>query len=451
MPWTWLWNLCYVCLLVAVSPVLLYHAVVRGKYREGWAEKLRGELPRCDGEIPTMWLHAVSVGEVLQLEPLLCQLKAERPDWRFVITTTTTTGLQVARQKYPDDVVCYAPLDFSWAVRKAMRRINPQVIVLIELEIWPNLLAVATSSDVPVLLVNGRISAKSYRRYRRAKPLLKSTFARLTRAAVQTDEYAHRLCDLGVPAERIHVTGSIKFDRVDTTRCAALTQELRRCFDIAENETVLIAGSTQYPEEEIALRVYRRLLPRFPALRLILVPRHKERFDEVAALVEREGFSLIRRSRPKHSNACDGMPRVGLLDTLGELSACWGLADVAFVGGSLTRRGGQNMIEPAGYGAAVLFGPNTHNFKDVVEMLLSRDAACVVRSETEFGETVGRLLNDREAAGAMGRRAQDFVLGQQGATARTVSVMLPDCGNSAKNGNTPCNSSQDRLSWGDAA
>ncbi|MDA0834936.1 MAG: 3-deoxy-D-manno-octulosonic acid transferase [Planctomycetota bacterium] len=459
MPWAWFWNACYVCFIVAASPVLVYRIIVLGKYREGWGEKLRGRLPLLDDEAPTMWLHAVSVGEVLQLEPLLEKLKAARPGWRFVITTTTSTGLQVARRKYPIDIVCYAPLDFSWAVHRAMQRIKPQLIVLVELEIWPNLLATAKANAVPVLLVNGRISARSFRRYKKIRWLLHSTFSSLSEAAVQNDEYFERLCKLGVPRRRLHVTGSIKFDCIHNDRFETLIHELKAGFGIAPDETVFIAGSTQHPEEEIALAVYRKLLPKHPSLRLILVPRHKERFDEVATLIERQGWPLIRRSRQRQHEAAGKItirtttiPHIGLLDTLGELTACWGLADIAFVGGSLTRRGGQNMIEPASYGAAVVFGPHTHNFKDVVEMLLSHQAACVVHNAAEFHRVIAELVDDRNTARQMGSRARVLVHNQQGATDRTMNVVLPYCAfHSKNNSHKPCILPPDSLSSGRAA
>ncbi len=249
--------------------------------------------------------------------------------------------------------------------------------------------------------------------------------------AIQNDIYAQRMRELGAPPESVHVTGSIKFDAVETDRHNPQTTEIRRAFAIADDAPVFIAGSTQSPEEDYALAAYREIRKRVPELRLILVPRHKERFEEVARLVQSQGFALTRRSTPNatppHSESTDNKSSdelpVLLLDTLGELSACWGLADIAFVGGSLTKRGGQNMIEPAGYGAAVLFGPNTRNFRDVVEILLKNDAAAVVHNAEELTTRVQTLLQSRSTRLEMGRRAQQLVLAQQGATARTVALI----------------------------
>ena len=415
----WILNLVYVALLLAVSPVLLYRRWVHGKYRDGWSEKLWGRLPERDGSRPCLWLHAVSVGEVLQLRPLMNLLTSQRPGWDFVITTTTRTGLDVAKKEFAQHTVCYCPLDFSWAVRRAIARVKPSAIVLVELELWPNLVLTANRLGVPLALINGRVSEKSFRGYRRIRPLISRLLSGFELLAVQNEEYADRLRTLGAPNERLHLTGSIKFDGVKSDRANAKTSELRQFFGLRSDERIFIAGSTQAPEESFALDTWQTLRSEFPNLRLILVPRHKERFDEVAALVISRGLTLQRRS-----NEVSTSGDVLLLDTLGELGACWGLAEVAFVGGSLTQRGGQNMLEPAAFGAAVLFGPNTWNFRDIVEQLLSRDSARVVRSADELTSTVRMLLRDSAEAIQLGSRARDFVATQQGAAARTVDLLL---------------------------
>ena len=415
----WILNLVYVALLLAVSPVLLYRRWVHGKYRDGWSEKLWGRLPERDGSRPCLWLHAVSVGEVLQLRPLMNLLTAQRPGWDFVITTTTRTGLDVAKKEFAQHTVCYCPLDFSWAVRRAIARLKPSAIVLVELELWPNLVLTANRLGVPLALINGRVSEKSFRGYRRIRPLIARLLSGFELLAVQNEEYADRLRNLGAPSERLHLTGSIKFDGVKSDRSNAKTSELRQFFGLRSDERVFIAGSTQAPEESLALDTWQALRSEFPNLRLILVPRHKERFDDVAALVTSRGLTLQRRS-----NDVRGDGDVLLLDTLGELGACWGLAEIAFVGGSLTQRGGQNMLEPAAFGAAVLFGPNTWNFRDIVEQLLARDAARVVRSADELTATVRTLLRDSAAVRDLGSRAREFVATQQGAAARTVELLL---------------------------
>ena len=436
----WLLNVSYFLLLLAVSPLLLFRSIVYGKYRDGWNEKLWGNLPCRVSSGPCVWFHAVSVGEVLQLQAVVAELKARHPECEVVVSTTTSTGHAVARDRFPHDTVCYFPLDFSWAVNRALMRVRPSLVALVELELWPNFVLAASRQAVPLVLINGRISDRSYRGYRHIRPIMRCMLRRFQVLAAQNETYAQRLIDLGAPSDRVEITGTIKFDRIETDRQNPRTLELRRAFGIGSHERVLVAGSTQNPEERYALETWLALRDDHPDLRLILVPRHKERFDEVAQLVSERGLDLIRRStiRPAASTSnvastsdatpagsqMRNCPPVLLLDTLGELAACWGLADIAFVGGSLTNRGGQNMIEPAGYGATVLFGPNTHNFYEIVEALLGRKAARVVTDARDLTGTVRYFLEHPEASRQQGEAAQEFVLSQSGATARTVALIL---------------------------
>jgi 3-deoxy-D-manno-octulosonic-acid transferase len=429
----WIFNLVYILLIAACSPLLVYKMVTQGKYRTGWKQKFLGLHPVRNSIKPCLWLHAVSVGEVLQLEKVILELKKEQPETEFLITTTTVTGFDVALKKYPEDQVCYFPLDFSWAVSNAMKRIKPSAIVLVELELWPNFILAANQRGIPLALINGRMSDKSFRGYLKIRPLIRMLFSKFQQISVQTEEYANKLEQLGVDGEKIQITGSIKFDHVETSRQNPKTIHLKELFGIQNHETVLIAGSTQAPEEEYILQTYQALKSEFPDLRLIIVPRHKERFEQVAELINSNLLPLIRRSKISQtdkvvSDSAKVSP-VLLLDTLGELSACWGLADIAFVGGSLGSRGGQNMIEPSGYGAAVLFGPNTKNFRDVVELLLQKNAAKVVLNKDELTEVVHNFLSNPEDAVALGERAKKAVLSQKGATAKTVEsilTMLPE-------------------------
>jgi 3-deoxy-D-manno-octulosonic-acid transferase len=415
-------NLVYLGLVALASPVLLYRCLVLGKYREGWREKLLGRLPRRSSDRPVVWFHAVSVGETLLLKPILEELTRQGLDCEIVISTTTQTGQAVAREKYPGCQIVYFPLDFSWSVRSALERVRPDLIVLVELELWPNFIREADRRNIPLTLINGRLGEKSHRSYRRIRMLVSNLLRRFRTIAVQSEEFALRFQDLCAVPETVWVTGSIKFDQVEIDRENPRTRELRRYFGISAGEVVFIAGSTQSPEEAFALTVYEELKPMFPELRLILVPRHRERFEEVAHLVAQRKLPLVRRSTGRPASDSGGQA-VLLLDTLGELSAGWGLADIAFVGGSLTQRGGQNMIEPAAYGAAVLLGPNTWNFRDVVALLSAGDAVRVVQSEQDLGNTVYSLLAVREARAKLGRRARALVLPQQGATRRTVALL----------------------------
>lgn len=452
----WLLNILWCGVLLAASPVLLYRLVRHGKYRHSWRERLQGELPRLpDTKGTRFWFHAVSVGEVILLETVLADL-SERgdPNAEIVISATTHTGLDVARQKFPQHTVCCFPLDFSWSVRQALQRIQPSRIVLVELELWPNFILEAERTGIPLSLINGRLSERSFRGYSKVAWLMRRLISSFDQLAVQSEEYARRFIQLGANADRVTTTGSVKFDRVATDRENPQTNTLRLAFGLTPDEPVFVAGSTVAPEEGIALEAWQQVRRTHPNLRLILVPRHKERFEEVARLVESRNLKLLRRtdSVPSQGNELsdiepatlnlqswafnvgsstfldDGLPPelppVILLDTLGELSACWGLADFAFVGGSLADRGGQNMIEPAGYGAAICFGPDTRNFRDVVSALLKRKAARIVEDEIDLEETLLTWLADREAAEAQGARAKGFVLSQHGATVKTINCLL---------------------------
>ncbi|MBT5019361.1 MAG: 3-deoxy-D-manno-octulosonic acid transferase [Planctomicrobium sp.] len=415
-------NLIYLLLLAVISPALIYQRWKHGKYRDGWSQKLWGQLPQRQSlERQKVWLHAVSVGEVLQLQQVVRELRQRTDSLDILISTTTHTGYQVASEKFTDCEVAYFPLDFSWSVRNALRRVQPDLIVLVELELWPNFLSTAKQRGIPVVLINGRLSEKSFRGYKKLKWLFAKLLNQLNHIAVQSQEYRDRFIALGCRLEIISVTGSIKFDGVQTNRKRPPVEELREFFQLNENEVIFIAGSTQSPEEEMALEAYSSVLTHVPQARLIIVPRHPERGATIAKSITDAGFSVIQRSTGMSSGS--GVMNVGLLDTVGELNDCWALADAAFVGGSFGDRGGQNMLEPAAYGAAVCFGPNTRNFRQIVELLKSQHAAETVQNQAELNQFVLRMLSDLSHAREMGSRAKQLVLAQQGATDKTVQVI----------------------------
>lgn len=418
----YLLNVVYAVLLFFAAPWLIYQAVYRGKYRQGFAAKLLGRIPRREGRLPCVWFHAVSVGEVHLLEPLISEIARRAGNWQCVVSTTTMTGFDAARRKYPDLSVFYCPLDFSWAVRTAMKRVRPNVLVLTELELWPNLIAAAKAADAQVAIVNGRLSEHSYRGYRRIRWALRTTMRRLDLVGAQNAAYAQRFRALGARAGIVRVTGSLKYDGARTDRQNAVTQSLCEVAGIKPDDLVFLAGSTQDPEEGVALDVYRRLRNEHPRMRLVLVPRHPHRFDGVAHILKASGEPFIRRTDLTEGAKPDEA-RVLLVDTVGELSHWWARTDVAFVGGSLGKRGGQNMIEPAAYGAAVCFGPNTRNFRDVVEALLTHEAAVVVHDADDLTAFVRRCLEDAAYRDGLGHRAATFVSGQLGAAARTFELL----------------------------
>jgi 3-deoxy-D-manno-octulosonic-acid transferase len=417
-------NFVYIAILFVLAPVLICRMIRSGKYREGWWEKLWGDAPLRIGERPCLWFHAVSVGEVLLLRPLVAEMARRRPNWEVVISTTTTTGLAVARRTFPELITFYAPSDFSWATRRAMGQIRPAVLALVELELWPNLIRSAKRAGAKVAIINARLSARSYRGYRYLRRPLGTTLRRIDVVAAQDDDYARRFVELGVPEERVSVTGSVKYDGLESDRNNARTRTLRNELGLSHSDLVFVAGSTMEGEEAAALAAYRAARLQHPRLRLVLVPRHAERFDSVADWLASSGESVVRRSqltlRPAQSPVAI-RDSIILIDTIGELAAVWGLADVAFVGGSLHRgRGGQNMMEPAAYGASVLFGPHTSNFRETVEQLLARNAARRVADANELVLRLQEALDDPEAAAARGEAGRSFVLAQHGASGRTL-------------------------------
>ncbi len=417
----YLLNVVYLALVVVVSPCLVWSAWRKGKYREGWRQKAFGLAPLRRGNRPCLWLHAVSVGEVNLLTPLLERLERRYPDWEIVISTTTRTGFELAKKKYSPRTVFYCPLDFTWAVKSALGRIRPNVLVLAELELWPNLITTAKRRGVKIAVINGRLSDKSSRGYRRIRPLVSRLLKNINLLAVQNDDYAQGFIELGAHPETVITTGSIKFDGVETDRNNSRTRTLANLAGIESNDIVFLAGSTQAPEEQLALSTFLQLRDEWPQLRLILAPRHPERFEETARLLDASGVAWRRRSTLRSSNAKG--ERVLLVDAMGELGAWWGLAHIAYVGGSMGNRGGQNMIEPAAYGAAVSFGPRTHNFREIVAAMLSANAACVVHSGEELTAFVRRCLQDPKFATELGRNARSLVSCQQGAADRTVELL----------------------------
>ena len=427
-------NAVYIVLVLLVSPWLMLQSFRHGKYRDGFAAKFFGRVPVRNNARPCIWLHAVSVGEVNIVATLIPVLRKRWPGHDLYITTTTASGYRLAKKKFAEWEVCYAPLDFSWAIRTAMQRIRPSALLLMELELWPNLIDIASGQGVSVAIVNGRLSEKSHRGYQRIRHWIAPSLQNVDLVAAQNETYAERFLALGSCGDRVVVTGNVKFDSVEFDRSNPRTEHLRRLAKIDTDHRVFVAGSTQAPEEQVALTAWQQVSAENPDLWLLIVPRHPERFDEVARLLDESGLPWVRRSEVDEMSGesanemCPGedlSARILLVDTIGELAAWWGVADVAFVGGSLGDRGGQNMIEPAAFGSAVCFGPNTKNFRDVTESLIVESAAAVVRDANEMATFLGEHLADRDADfdSTMGGRASRLVQSQAGATEATGDAL----------------------------
>ncbi|MBM4039757.1 MAG: 3-deoxy-D-manno-octulosonic acid transferase [Planctomycetes bacterium] len=410
---------------VLASPLLAYKALTSEKWRTGYRERFGRVAPR-EGEAPCVWVHAVSVGEMNLIRPLIADLADAHPDWEIALSTATNTGRAMAEKLYPGRRAFYYPLDFSCAVARTLRRIRPSLILLVELEVWPNFLAAAERRSVPVVIVNGRLSEKSFGRYRLIRSLVRRWLRRVTRFCVQSDATAGRLKALGAPAERVTVTGNLKFDSApsDEDRLKAGLQTLGEGFGLGPDEPVLVGGCTWPGEDEALVGIYRRLKAQTPSLRLVLAPRQADRFGPVAQLIRRAGLPCVRRSALKEG--ARGEPgAVVLLDTMGELARVYGLATLAFVGGSLIPHGGQSTIEPSAHAKPVLFGPHTANFRDVNEQLLAHGAARRVADAAELEAALSDLLAHPEAAAAMGQKARQVVDTNRGATRRTLEALEP--------------------------
>ncbi|HYV38322.1 MAG TPA: 3-deoxy-D-manno-octulosonic acid transferase [Gemmataceae bacterium] len=416
----YLLNLLYCSVLIFLSPWLLYKALTTGKYRRGLWHKLTGRAFRRKGNAPCIWFHGVSVGEIHLLQHVVAAFRRRHLNWHCVISTTTDTGFAEAEKRFPGCPVFWWPFDFTWAVKRALRRVRPDVIVLAEGELWPNFLTCAKRQAMRVAVVNGRMSPRSLARYQKLSGLARRVWGKLDLVAAQTADYARNFEALG--ARTVHVTGSVKYDGANGDRNNPRTRQFRELFGVQSNDLILVAGSTQDPEERIVLDIYRRAAAVHPNLRLFLVPRQQDRFEPVAGLLQRSGLPFVRRSTI--SGPRTDSRGIVLVDTIGELGALWGLADVAFVGGSLDgQRGGQNMIEPAAYGAAVVFGPHVWNFKEIAGRLLENGAAVQVKNAEELEKEIERLLADAKARDEMGAAGRDLVHSQQGATERTLVLL----------------------------
>jgi len=402
-------------------PFWLYQMARHGKYRRGFSERM-GRVPaRVAGNSQqrVIWVHAVSVGEVQAVAGLVGILKKKMPEFRVVVSTTTDTGQDLARKRFGEENVFYFPMDFGFAVRAYAQALRPELVVLAETEFWPNFLRILRGSGAQIAVVNGRISDRSWPRYRRFQWALRRVLGNISLFLVQTESDKARLQSIGADIERIHVTGNLKFD-VTLPESPPIVDKLRCAFAEHGAGPVLVCGSTVEDEEPALLRAFENVRVSHPRAVMILAPRHPERFDAVSSLLQQMGISSHRRSRWDGEDLAGG---VLLVDTIGELAALYALADVAFVGGSLVPRGGHNIIEPAQHGVAIVTGNHTENFRDIVGLFQSRDAVRIV-SLAELPLTLMHLLDNTAERTALGRRAKETVLSQMGATARTVEALL---------------------------
>ena len=422
-------DILYLLVGLAYSPVVIYRAVRHNRYRTGWDQRF-GKISRRSPEKRCIWLHAVSMGEVNAAKTLIKELKNRFGDFELVISTTTDTGFARATTLFgANHQVFYFPFDFSWVIRRAFKRIQPAICLLMELEVWPNFVGTARRLDIPVVVVNGRMSDRSFPKYKRARRLIRHIFRKVTLVLAQTEEYARRFREIGAVAENVVVTSSLKYDTAQITDkvegADALAAQLR-----IGDERLWIAGGTGPGEEKILLDVYQNIKQqdKFRDLRLVIVPRKPERFDEVAELIKQSGFELIRYSRLKNQvegassieYQASSIEPVILGDTMGDLRKFYSLATIIFVGRSLVPLGGSDMIEAAALGKCTLFGPHTFNFTQTAEALLADRGALLVKDPQELLETMQKCLLEPDFADEIARNGREVIRKNQGATAKSI-------------------------------
>jgi 3-deoxy-D-manno-octulosonic-acid transferase len=403
-------------------PYWLVRMATQGKYREGLWERL-GRVPhrlRASDPRKTIWVHAVSVGEVLAASRLVKELSTRLPQYRVLLSTTTRTGQRLAKERAGASHAFYFPLDFPWIVKRYLRVLDPVLVVLVETELWPNLLSACRRAQIPVALVNGRISDRSLPRYLRLRRLWKGILAGISILLAQSEEDAKRLKAIGAPAGRVWFTGNLKYD-VRSAEPASITAVLRE--KLAPGARVLVCGSTLEGEEEILLNAFHQLLKTIPDCVMILAPRHPERFGRVAGLLKHGEEPYVRRSNWIKRPAKIKPGTIVLLDSIGELASVYALASVAFVGGSLVPAGGHNPLEPAQFAVPVVMGTHYSNFRAVIDTLVEAEALKLASTENLL-PMLENLLTDHDAASAQGVRALEVFHQQAGATGRTITALL---------------------------
>jgi len=414
---------------VIASPYLAYQAIRYKKYVSSFGQRM-GYLPvtfNLDGE-ESIWIHAVSVGEALTVRALIADLKQRYPKFRIFLSTTTMAGQQVARRNVQDiDAVFYFPFDLSFIVRRTLRLVNPRLFIMMETEIWPNLLRECKRRNVATVMVNGRISSRSYPRYKLARPFFRRVLADIDRFCMQSEESARRLVDIGADPDRVVVTGSLKFDSMEMPGAASIEgrgqNRVLRYFRMASGRPVIVAGSTMRDEEDIVLQAFRRVKSNVGGANplLVIAPRNPDRFSEVAHLVRNQAFVIARRT----DLPIDAEPRaeVVVLDTMGELAQVYQIATAVFVGGSLVDVGGHNILEPAVFGKPILFGPHMQNFKEIADAFITHDAGIQVHNARGLADALIGLLADPVRRARLGAAARALVESNRGAKDKSLGVI----------------------------
>jgi 3-deoxy-D-manno-octulosonic-acid transferase len=422
-----LYSLLIVIFGVLASPYLAYQALRYKKYIGSLGQRM-GYLPvsfNLDGE-DSIWIHAVSVGEALTVRALIADLRRRYPTLRIFLSTTTLAGQQVARRNVPDvDAVFYFPFDLGFIVRRTLRLVRPRIFIMMETEIWPNLLRQCKRMGVATVMVNGRISSRSYPRYKLGRVFFRRVLADIDKFCMQSEESARRLIDIGAEPVRVVVTGSLKFDSMEVPGATTIEgrgqNRVLRYFRMTSGRPVIVAGSTMGDEEEVVLQAFRRIKGSVANPLLIIAPRNPERFGEVVQLAKNQAFVTVRRS----DLPIDAEPRaeVVVLDTIGELAQVYQIATAVFVGGSLVENGGHNILEPAVFGKPIVFGSHMQNFKEIADTFLAHEAGIQVSHARGLEEALLGLLTDPVRRARLGAAARALVESNRGAKDKSLAVI----------------------------
>ncbi len=418
----------YNILLIIAFPFILLILIAKPRCRHGLLQRL-GRLPLTLKTLdsPLLWVHAVSLGEVIAVVPLVKRLHQQYPEWNLIVSTVTETGREAVEQQLAGVAQhCYCPLDFPWAVDAYIRRLRPLAFLFVETELWPNLLKGFARQDIPTILVNGRISSDSFQRYQYVQSFMTQVLSTVTLSLMQSERDARRLIELGADPETVHASGNMKFDHLSDESDNSPSPVPYSVLGLSENEKVLIAGSTHSEEEEQLLRCYKRLSKSVPSLVLLLAPRHIERTQHVEEQVLSQGLQCARKSHLAGTDEVEidrNRPRVIILDTRGELSSMYSLGWIAFVGGTLIPIGGHNLLEPARWGVPVFFGPYTDHCSEIAQLLCEAGGGIKVHDEHDLFESIMHAYQHSSWTQEAGLAAQQVVQAHRGVVSKNIEYI----------------------------
>ncbi|MBL7106787.1 MAG: 3-deoxy-D-manno-octulosonic acid transferase [Phycisphaerae bacterium] len=416
-------NVVYIIALIIISPLILYRIIAHNRYKKGLQNRL-GKINNENKDKKSIWIHAVSVGEVNAAKTIIGELEKKFPNLQIALSTTTDTGFDTATKFFGEKHnIFYFPFDFSWTMARAFKNLSPAICLLMELEVWPNFVQTAAETNVPVVVLNGRISDKSFSRYKLIKAITKKIFSKISLILCQTEEYASRFVKIGADKDKVIVTGSLKYDTAQISDKIDEADQLAAQLRI-EGENLIVAGGTGNDEEAIILDAYRNVIgkPQCRNYRLVIVPRKPERFNEVAGIIKQRGFAFLRYSEVKKKNNAPITDKQTIIlgDTMGDLRKFYSLAKIIFVGRSLVPMGGSDMMEAAALGKCTIFGPHTFNFRQPVNALLEGSGAIMVKDREQLQQIFKKCILEPEFAQQIAKNGQQIIKDNQGATAKTL-------------------------------